>query len=106
MFLSFQVLLIDPGVYRQVEELSNSFKGSRVELLSLKEIAEGDELDVNNWWTTAIIKRSIYSSRCLYFVDEKLKYLFFLFDFLREMDGYHIENEINTTNNYSVIGKL
>lgn len=41
------VLLIDPGCYRQVEELSNSFKGSTVELFSLKEVVEGEEL-LNN----------------------------------------------------------
>ncbi|KAK7590902.1 hypothetical protein V9T40_002515 [Parthenolecanium corni] len=36
--------LIDPGCYRQVEELCNSYKSATFELLSLKEVAEGDEL--------------------------------------------------------------
>lgn len=39
-----QEFLIDPGCYRQVEELCNSYKSATFELLSLKEVAEGDEL--------------------------------------------------------------
>jgi ribosome maturation protein SDO1 len=41
-----QVCLIDPGHYREVDEIIHSSKGSTglLELLSLKEVTEGEEI--------------------------------------------------------------
>lgn len=44
-FISYQVILVDPGCYREVSDLVNAeTKGKgQVEMVSLKEVEEGEE---------------------------------------------------------------
>ena len=45
MFCIFQVILVDPGVYREITDLvSAETKGKgQVDMMSLKEVEEGEE---------------------------------------------------------------
>ena len=55
IFCYFQIILIDPGCYREIDELLRTeTKGKgHLEVLSLKEVEEGDEK--LEWWKPAII---------------------------------------------------